>query len=346
MFGALSIALALLSLPTLDCSIFVPRIVMLPPLGQLPINAFLSSSDFENSPPSFQFESVDDELTRFASMLCYTEEMADALYNDITHSLTMTGYIQGEICQDAHSYELGWVTSSYQLIQTEHVWQIEVIVKTRSYPTAAMAWAMGGNEWHTSRGSVFVDVVGVEEEAKDKINDAMPKSPERFHSTESEDLFKQRDLKRKLAEINRNLRYVEGEKHTHLTDKLSELHTDPTYERVDAIDAKIIEYVPLVNWFERKERHSTSYTMVNSFEPQAVLGMRALLFSWGLLPEIKALLEAAFKEIAYRPGGPSFYRTEQNFKHLNKRKFPGVHNSGLEDAPSGGDDVLPLQPRE
>ena len=199
---------------------------MLPPLGQLPINAFLSSSDFENSPPSFQFESVDDELTRFASMLCYTEEMADALYNDITHSLTMTGYIQGEICQDAHSYELGWVTSSYQLIQTEHVWQIEVIVKTRSYPTAAMAWAMGGNEWHTSRGSVFVDVVGVEEEAKDKINDAMPKSPERFHSTESEDLFKQRDLKRKLAEINRNLRYVEGEKHTHLTDKLSDLPTD------------------------------------------------------------------------------------------------------------------------
>ena len=99
--------------------------------------------------------------------------------------------------------------------------------------------------------------------------------------------------------------------------------------QVDAIDAKIKEYVPLVDWFARKQRDSINSTMVTQFKPKAVLGMHALLLVWRLLPEIKALLEAAFKEIAYCPDGPSFHRTKRNFDHFDvhnkKRSLSRMH---------------------
>lgn len=65
-------------------------------------------------------------------------------------------------------------------------------------------------------------MVGVENEAVDNVDYVTPKSPSGSHSPEDDNLGEQRYFQRKLTGMYRNLRYVERQKHTHLTDKLSD----------------------------------------------------------------------------------------------------------------------------
>ena len=87
-----------------------------------------------------------DHISRFAASVCYTTNIADLLLTDMLNT-QIEGCIVNKLCEGKHSYELGWVDSSYRLTRTkEDMWTVSVIVRSRKYQTRRHAWLMADEE--------------------------------------------------------------------------------------------------------------------------------------------------------------------------------------------------------
>ena len=127
---------------------------MIPNLSELCMDAVFAPGDCGGDlklPGREQgsLQSLMDQIDRFAASVCYTTNIADLLLTDMLNPVNMPigSCIVNKLCEGKHSYELGWVDSSYRLTRTgEDMWTVSVIVRSRKYQTRRHAWLMCDEE--------------------------------------------------------------------------------------------------------------------------------------------------------------------------------------------------------
>jgi len=128
---------------------------MIPNLSELCMDAVFAPGDCGGDlklPGREQgsLQSLMDQIDRFAASVCYTTNIADLLLTDMLNPVNMQieSCIVNKLCEGKHSYELGWVDSSYRLTRRtgEDMWTVSVIVRSRKYQTRRHAWLMCDEE--------------------------------------------------------------------------------------------------------------------------------------------------------------------------------------------------------
>ena len=240
---------------------------MIPNLSELCMDAVFAPGDCGGDlklPGREQgsLQSLMDQIHRFAASVCYTTNIADLLLTDMLNPANQQigSCIINKLCEGKHSYELGWVDSSYRLTRTgEDMWTVSVIARSRKYQTRRHAWLMCDKVEDPSQRYEQDNVNTSQADVMRKMRLSQPvffnkglSSWNEFEANESVlDLKYTGDPE--LTELTlsvENLKHLSGEGENTLDRKRAHVDTGGGVEELKtAYLTKLRIYVPLKAWF-------------------------------------------------------------------------------------------------